>query len=226
MTSIELSYIDYNFNDNILAITHTEKSDYSRIEIANILGQTSQNLAIPLQTHSTNVRYIDKPGEVENCDGLIAHESNLVLSLQTADCIPIFLFDEVTGLRGLIHAGWRGIVGGIVKNAIEVMVAHQSKAEDIKVALGPSICKKCFEVGSEVAAKFETKYKNKGLKDKWLVDLHGKVKCQLLDLGIILLNIKSSHICSYENKDYCSYRRDSVAAGRMFSFMGVKNGSH
>jgi YfiH family protein len=226
MTSIELSYIDYNFNDNILAITHTEKSEYSRIEIANILGQTSQDLAIPLQTHSANVLYIDKPGEVENCDGLITHESNVVLSLQTADCIPVFLHDEVTGLRGLIHAGWRGIVSGIVKNAIELMVAHQSKVEDIKVVLGPSICKNCFEVGSEVAVKFETKYKNKGLKGKWHVDLHGQVKCQLLDLGIFLLNIKSSHICSYENYDYCSYRRDGAAAGRMFSFMGVKNRSN
>ena len=226
MSSIELPYIDYYFNANILATTHTGNSDSSRIEMANILDQNYQHLAIPLQTHSTNVLYIDKPGEFNNCDGLITHKPNVFLSLQTADCIPIFLFDEVTSLRGLIHAGWRGVVGEIAKNAIHLMVVHQSKPGDIKVVLGPAICKKCFEVGPEVAVNFKIENKKKGVKDKWLVDLHGQVKCQLLDLGINPSNIKSSYICSYENDDCCSYRRDGAAAGRMFSFMGVKNRSN
>ena len=69
--------------------------------------------------------------------------------------IPIFLFDVVAGLHGLVHAGWRGVVGGIVSNAIELMVKHQSTVENIRALLGPSICKHCFEVDEEVADKFD-----------------------------------------------------------------------
>ena len=223
MATKEILHFDHVISSDISVIMSTNIFSNSRNDTANNLGYNTDSLAIPLQTHSTNVLFVNSPGEFENCDGLITQNPNVVLSLQTADCIPIFLVDTVTGLRGLIHAGWRGVVGGIACNAIELMVKHQSTVENIQVVLGPSICKNCFEVGNEVADLFENECKKKGVKDKWYVNLHGQVKRQLLGLGINLSNIQTSSICSYENDNCCSYRRDGDDADRMYSFMGVKN---
>jgi YfiH family protein len=191
--------------------------------VAKNLGYSTESLAIPQQTHSTNVFFVNSSGEFRNCDGLITDNSNIILSLQTADCIPIFLYDIVTGLRGLVHAGWRGVVGGIVCNAIELMFKHQSIPENIKILLGPSICKYCFEVGGEVADKFDVNCVVAGENGKYFVDLHTQVRLQLLQYKVSESNIFFSNVCTFENKDCCSYRRDGENAGRMYSFMGVRN---
>ena len=210
MTITELSYIEHGLSQKISAITHTQKSMYSRYEIAEEIGYKTESLAIPHQTHSTNVLFVNSAGEFENCDGLITANPNIVLSLQTADCIPIFLYDKSTAARGLVHAGWRGVVGGIVSNAIDLMVSKGSIVENIHVFLGPSICMNCYEVGAEVADQFENKNKKKLGGGKWFVNLHGQVECQLLDLGVLASKIKSSPICSFENDNCCSYRRDGI----------------
>jgi copper oxidase (laccase) domain-containing protein len=113
-----------------------------------------------------------------------------------------------------------------VVNAIELMVKHQSKVEDVRVVLGPAICKNCFEVGAEVAQRFEDENKKKGEGDKWFANLHGEIICQLSNVGIVPSNIKTSNVCTFENENCRSYRRDGEKTGRMYSFLGVKNGFH
>jgi len=217
-------YFNHVISSDISAMMSTDNFLSSRNNIAENLGYNSESLAIPQQTHSTNVLFVNSPGEFENCDGLITDNPNIVLSLQTADCIPIFLYDVAIGLRGLVHAGWRGVIGGIACNAIELMVNHQSIVENIQVLLGPSICRHCFEVGGEVAAKFDKNCVVTGKNKKYFANLHAQVRLQLLKYQITENNIHMSNICTFENKDCCSYRRDGENAGRMYSFLGVKNG--
>ena len=218
----------FNFNNimnnDISAIMVSGSLLCSRTDVAESLGYNRESLAIPKQTHSTNVLWINSSGEFENCDGLITDNPNIVLSLQTADCIPIFLYDSVTGLRGLVHAGWRGVVGGIASNAIELMLKYDSVVNDIQVLLGPSICKDCFEVGVEVAGQFDGNFVTTGKNKKYFANLHDQVKSQLLKYKIDKKNIHKSTTCTFENKDCCSYRRDGKNAGRMYSFLGVKHG--
>ena len=218
----------FNFNNimnnDISAIMVSGSLLCSRTDVAESLGYNRESLAIPKQTHSTNVLWINSSGEFENCDGLITDNPNIVLSLQTADCIPIFLYDSVTGLRGLVHAGWRGVVGGIASNAIELMLKYDSVVNDIQVLLGPSICKDCFEVGVEVADQFDGNFVTTGKNKKYFANLHDQVKSQLLKYKIDKKNIHKSTTCTFENKDCCSYRRDGKNAGRMYSFLGVKHG--
>ena len=224
MPTKEFFHFDHIMSSDISAMMSTENSLSSRNDTAENLGYNKESLAIPQQTHSTNVLFINSSGEFENCDGLITDNPNIVLSLQTADCIPIFLYDVAIGLRGLVHAGWRGVIGGIACNAIELMVNHQSIVENIQVLLGPSICKHCFEVGGEVAAKFDKNCVVTGKNKKYFANLHAQVRLQLLKYQITENNIHMSNICTFENKDCCSYRRDGENAGRMYSFLGVKNG--
>jgi len=224
MTSKDISHFDHIISSDFSAIMSTDFFLSSRNDTAEKLGYNRESLAIPIQIHSTNVLFINSSGEFENCDGLITDNPNIILSLQTADCIPIFLYDMVTGLRGLVHAGWRGVVGGIACNAIELMVKHQSTVNNIQILLGPSICKHCFEVGVEVADQFDWNCVTVGKNKKYFANLHAQVRLQLLKYKINENNIHLSNICTFENQDFCSYRRDGKNEGRMYSFMGVRNG--
>ncbi len=118
MPTKEFSHFNHIMSSDISAMMSMENSLSSRNDVAENLGYNKESLAIPQQIHSTNILFVNLSGEFENCDGLITDNPNIVLSLQTADCIPIFLYDMVTSLRGLVHAGWRGVIGGIACNAI------------------------------------------------------------------------------------------------------------
>jgi len=224
MATKEIFHFDHIISSDISAIMGTGNLLSSCNDTTENLGYNTESLAIPQQIHSTNVLFVNASGKFKNCDGLITNNPNVVLSIRTADCIPIFLYDVVTGLRGLVHAGWKGVVGGIACNSIELMVKHMSTVENIQVLLGPSICKHCFEVGEEVADQFDGNCVVAGTNEKYLADLHSQVKIQLLKYKITESNIHLSNICTFENQNCCSYRRDGENAGRMYSFMGVRNG--
>jgi len=224
MTPTDFFDFTSTFTTEICVLTSQQKFSCERIDWVKKLMLNPQSLAIPIQIHSNNVIWIDTPGNYNNCDGLFTSNPQVLLSLQTADCVPFFLYDVKEKIRGLVHAGWRGIVGGIINNGIALMLTHQCKMETIHILLGPAICKGCYEVGVEVAEKFDAGCKVKGEKGKWFVNLHGQLKTQLLKYGIPEINISTSDICTFENQDCCSYRRDGENAGRMYSFMGVKDG--
>ena len=78
-----------------------------------------KTLCTPTQVHSSTVIWADKPGRYDKCDGIITNTSNnLVLTLSTADCIPVALSDNRTGNFSLVHAGWRGVVGKVINKSI------------------------------------------------------------------------------------------------------------
>ena len=80
--------------------------DQHRNKIIKKLSINMDDLAVPEQIHSSKVEFINKSGFFKNTDGLITNDKNIILSLQTADCLPIFLFDEANNTKGLIHSGF------------------------------------------------------------------------------------------------------------------------
>jgi len=216
-------YFNNKFDHNIIAGISTKDCSFSRLEIAKSIGFNTNSVAIPKQTHSNNVLYINQPGKYENCDGLITDNNDVLLSLQTADCIPIFMYDKINRLRGLIHAGWRGTVGGIFSNAISVMIEKKSDPKNIVVLLGPSICKNCFEVREDIIKNFDMRCIAKNEHFKYFVDLFHHIKLEGLNEKLENQNILFSKTCTFEDKNYCSFRRDGENAGRMFSYMGVNH---
>ncbi len=194
------------------------KRGESRQSCAEQINIHSKQLAIPLQTHSNHVKYIDASGEYADCDGLITSNANVVLSLQTADCVPIFMVDKSTGTRALIHAGWRGVVSNIVPTGIKLLQDNSIDVEKLHIFLGHAICGNCYEVGNEVAHHFLESCKVQRDNGKWCVNLHGQIIEQLTTFNIQKSQIKTSTICTFESPHCCSYRRDGENAGRMFSF--------
>ncbi len=194
----------------------------TRFSIACDAGFSPNSLAVPKQVHSTEVKWVDTPGEYSGIDGLITSSTDLILTLKVADCVPVYFFEQTQHMIGLVHSGWRGTVGGIIINIVKLMQKHGAAIGEILVYMGPAIGGCCYEVDAEVADSFDNESKLKVNNRKWKIDLHKQIRLQLIEAGISVGNIQASDICTYESKACHSYRRDSYEAGRMYAFMSVK----
>ena len=222
---VKTSIIDFseNISPDVNAVFSLNPSQYSRKEITRKLDYNAKDLAIPEQVHSTVVEFARFPGLYPAADGLVTTNSNILLTLKVADCVPVYLYEPRKNMIGLVHSGWRGTVGKIVPNAIQLMQKNGAETGEIRCFLGPAIGICCYEVGVEVAHKFDDEAKMKLEDRKWKVGLHDQINLQLASSGILEENIQTSDMCTYESRDCHSYRRDGDNVGRMFAFMELKH---
>ena len=200
-------------------------NDFFGLEIQNpsmfvtINKLESKKIASCVQTHSNNVKYVDKPGIYRNVDGLVTNlENKIKLVIQTADCVPIFITDFKKKNVGLIHSGWKGTANSIIISAISVFINAGSDIKDISVYLGPCIKKCCYEIKDDVSKFFDNKFIIKKNKMQFL-DLESKIFDDVLKIGLSEKKLFKSNICTFENKNFCSFRRDNKNSGRMYSYL-------
>ena len=158
-----------------------------------------------------------RAGELGRGDALIENTPGSVIAVKTADCIPILLVDERRRAIAAVHAGWRGTVAAIARKAVEAMAARFDTAPaDLHAAIGPGIGKCCYEVGAEVAARF-------GEQGRAHIDLLEANCRQLTDAGVTPQHIYASNLCTMcRPQEFHSFRRDKEAAGRLYSFAGIR----
>lgn len=218
------NYSHYFTEDSLIAGFTNQYYPYSsandRVEFAKILKLDHRNIVVPKQVHSNNVIIGTKAGNFIDTDGIVTNNKDLILSIQVADCIPIYLFDKQNHNIGLVHAGWRGVTAGIIENSIERMKELDSISTNIKVLLGPSIRQCCFEVGLEVGRLFDGKFQEIGKGDRTQLDLQSVVIAKLINMGIQSKNISDINECTCCSEQYHSFRRDGNKAGRMIAMMG------
>lgn len=166
------------------------------------------------QIHSSKVVRADTAGVQGQADGLISNTAGLLLAIRTADCFPVLLADPQNRAVAAVHAGWRGVAGGIVPVAIDAMrAAFGTRASDVHIAIGPGIGPCCFEVGPEVALQF-------GREGRVKLDLAGEIARQS---GVPQEQVHLAHLCTFcDPVQFHSYRRDGAAAGRMTSYIGIR----
>ena len=186
------------------------------------VGLKFENTAIPEQVHGNKIKWVNSPGEYKNVDGLISSNSDLILSLKVADCVPVYLFDPKSQIFGLIHSGWRGTKGKIVTQGINLMVNKGADSQNIKCYLGPSIGQCCYEIGNNISRYFSRESQVKISSTKSKLDLKLEIKAELYSIGVPLNNIKISNLCTFESSICHSFRRDGIKAGRMYAIMKVK----
>jgi YfiH family protein len=158
-----------------------------------------------------------RTGLLGDGDALLENTPGHLVAVKTADCIPILLVDEEHRAVAAVHAGWRGMVQGIVRHAVRRMQGEfGTRPEQLHAAIGPGIGKCCYEVGAEVAAQF-------GETGPCHIDLAEANRRQLAEAGVPEPRIYVANLCTKCCAgDFHSYRRDKEEAGRMFSFIGVK----
>jgi len=176
------------------------------------------------QVHGSTVHLVEGPGEWEG-DGLVSATPGLLLRVSIADCFPILLHDPVKQVVGALHAGWRGVVSGILPKALDLMKSHfGSPPEEIRIAVGPGISGPHFQVGPEVAQQFAQAglpfYRpDPGQPDKFLLDLEQAIRAQAQAGGVALENYWSLGRCSYADPVFFSHRRDKGQTGRMWALV-------
>jgi polyphenol oxidase len=175
-------------------------------------------LATLKQIHSaTCVPAEGRTGELGEGDALLENTPGSVVAVRTADCIPVLLVDVRRRAVAAVHAGWRGTTARIVPHAVASMGRRFSTgAGDLQAAIGPGIGKCCYEVGPEVAAKF-------GERGKAHIDLAEANRRQLEEVGVTPGRIYASNLCTMcRPGEFHSFRRDQEAAGRQYSFVGIR----
>jgi polyphenol oxidase len=165
------------------------------------------------QVHSAQV--VDETGDMAEADALITEKAGIWISVKTADCVPLLLATKDGQKVAAVHAGWRGAAAKIVANTLTKL-----GTADVMVAMGPSIGACCFEVGPEVAEAFQAEFPDLTFdgKRKVMLDLREALFRQLVTLGVAANDIERLPDCTKcDAQQFHSFRRDSVAAGRMIS---------
>jgi hypothetical protein len=172
------------------------------------------------QVHGTTVRHAPEVEGwlvVDGTDGHVTDTAGILLLVTVADCIPLFLLDPVHHAIALLHAGWRGTSGEILRVGVETMgEAFGSVAADLVMHCGVGICGPCYEVGHEVMDGCGQAASGAG---PWHLDLRAVQQEQGRRLGI--RTISTSQWCSsHDRASFFSHRASLGRDGRMVAYLG------
>lgn len=173
------------------------------------------------QVHGNAVACVNEQFESgAKADAMMTQDVGRLLSIRTADCVPILIASDDGQTVVAIHAGWRGMVARIVVNAIQTMNIPASK---LVAAVGPCIGFDAFEVGPEVLRECDPRFIRTREDGKGYVDLKGSIRQQLLDAGVPAGNLDMSDRCTFAHGDeFFSHRRDNGITGRMASMIAPR----
>lgn len=162
-------------------------------------------------------------------DAITSVAGGHAILIRIADCVPILVADPRTGAAAAVHAGWRGVVSGIVPAAIEAMRALGVEPRDCLAAVGPCISAKHFEIGPEVADALAAAHLAHCVAapgvhgPKHHADLVLAVRLQLEQAGLATSNIDADPPCTYADRArFHSYRRDGAASGRLAAIVAPR----
>ena len=175
------------------------------------------------QTHSAVVHRVEKKVQGLIGDALVTSTINIPCSIEVADCVPVLLCSENGKEIAAIHAGWRGLLAGVIENTTESLTTPPSK---IKAWIGPAISKSVYSVGNDLRKSFCQRNPYYGnffveIKDKIYFDLRGAVKYTLETSRIS--NVYQTSRCVYqESESFFSFRREKTA-DRMMGIIWISD---
>ena len=213
----------YYFNLSYSVGDDKEKVNQSRKIFFNELGLNEKMISYQKQVHEDKINFVDTYGSCGESDALITKTKNLGLAISSADCPAIFIYDPVKKTIAAVHSGWKGTEKQILRKTIKRLSDEYScSSSDLICYIGPSISQKNYEVGEEVAKKFDGQF-ILTKENKYYLDLTGANFSMLINEGVKKVNIQVSKLCSYEYSNLLhSYRRDGVKSGRALGVIAIK----
>lgn len=215
------------------------RENYARLGRA--LGFDCHNLVFSDQTHTVNIRVVTEADrgkgfvsqkDYTDIDGLVTNVPGLVLVTFYADCVPLFLVDPVHRAVGLSHSGWKGTAGKIGKRTVEIMgERYGTRPEDLRAAIGPSICQDCYEVSEDVTEQFRAAFEEKYWKEIFYRKPDGKYQLNLWranelifrEAGLLPEQIITTDLCTCCNPGLLfSHRASRGKRGNMGAFLMLK----
>ena len=210
--------------------------NYGRICAA--LHVDAKRIVLSQQTHSANVREVTEADagkgllqqrDYTDVDALITNVPMLPLTVFSADCGIITLYDPIRKAIGAVHAGWRGCAAGIVEKTVQSMTStYGSQPGDVLAAIGPCIGQCCFETDADVpeamraalGADAEPYFEKRGAK--WHIDLAGLNRQWLLRAGVTPEHIDACGLCTACRPDlFWSHRKMGEARGAQVAVIAL-----
>lgn len=177
----------------------------ARKAFAHALGLDGVELATIGSVHGSAVARVDTPGgSVDDVDALVSDRKGVAIFATYADCYPIVLWDPEKRVAGLVHAGWRGTAAGVAAAAVGFM-RDEYGCRHVRAGIGPGICGRCYEVGEDVAGKFDARFVAPGRRGRWLLDLAAANAAQLEQAGAKA--VYDIAMCTKESYLFPSHRR-------------------
>lgn len=177
------------------------------------------------QVHGTRVCRIETAAKPYEADALVTEQKGIACCVLTADCLPVFMAAKDGSEVAVAHAGWRGLVDGVIENTL---LSMKTPAANVAAYLGPAIGPCHFEVGVDVLERFkdaadseavETCFRPSAGADKYMADLFGLARLRLLALGV---EVSSSNTCTVcESETLYSYRHTPIS-GRMANVIFIE----
>jgi YfiH family protein len=184
------------------------------------------------QVHGTTVQVFrggDWPEPQPQGDAIITDDPTVVATVRVADCVPVLLSSRDGRLVAAVHAGWRGVVAGVLPEAVEAMVRLGTDPRDIFAAIGPSIGLGAFEVGPEVVAEFVAVFPEPALVHglpggKSRLDLRAALVSSLRRCGVPETQVDTTDRCTFRDADeFFSHRRERGITGRMSAVIAARD---
>jgi len=240
---LNLGFTEWDTKENVVE---------NRRRFQSAIGASDLKLISLKQMHSDVIHLFDAPpSAICQGDASATNRPGLLLSVQTADCVPILLVDPKKRAVAAVHAGWRGTLARIVVKAIgQMQMQFKCNPAGLLAAIGPSIGGCCYEVGTEVATQFLSQFPeapewfdefrtgDEPNPIQWLnmmppghqpppknvlLDLRKANRAQLLGAGLRDPNIFVSDLCTACRLDLLfSYRKESPHSGRLMSVIGIQ----
>jgi YfiH family protein len=215
----EINPIDYQLS------AHKIREEEKKI-LNNITGIDPKNIIMLNQIHSDKFIHvaespIDDLPDIGDADGLLTGLNGTLLVIRTADCVPVFLYDQKKKKLGAVHSGWKGCMLNIAGKCVTEMAdKYGSDPTDISAFILPSIGPESYEVNEDVAVYFpENKINRNG---RLYVDLWGAIESSLIKSGVRQENIYNTKICNRINHaDFFSHRFGDLGRNLNFAFIKV-----
>jgi len=213
-------------------ISYGNAKQKTREELIKDFNLGDRKLISGYQTHSKNIQVIKEVDKeyFENTDGFITARKDVVIFTKYADCLPVYIYDPVKEVIGLVHSGWRGTLQEIALEAVRLMEENYGTSrKDAYFAFGIGIGQDNYEVGQEFKQLFIEKFSN-DIVNKSFVEKNGKVyfdnqKFNYLNLisnGIDKSKVILNNYCTFRDKRFQSFRRDKENSGRAGGFIYFK----
>lgn len=200
--------------------------NYRRLQ--SVIGCELRRRCWVHQVHGGDVLRVATGEPFENGqrgDALVSDDPERVLAIRVADCVPILVAMSDGRTVAAIHAGWRGVIAGVVGAVLREMTSD--RRTDLIAAIGPCIGIDAFEVGPEVIEAFMNCFGELALvrtrsADRGHVDLREAVRRQLVDAGVSPERIDTTDRCTFRDSDeFFSHRRDNGVTGRMAALIAA-----
>ncbi|MDQ1353608.1 MAG: purine-nucleoside/S-methyl-5-thioadenosine phosphorylase / adenosine deaminase [Acidobacteriota bacterium] len=191
------------------------------------------------QIESAPLDQMDQKEPIMKGDGIILDELNTMAIIKTADCTPMFFWDDDYSIGGVIHIGWQGLAKGIETKLLSLLEKRYISPDRLHFYLGPAIESRCYEVGQDLYEKFASRwYREKVFSHheeksgKYLLDIKKGISLSLQELGVPVERIMDVGICTFcEAGRFPSYRQDKRSGatgencGRIYNFLLLKPGN-